>query len=115
MGLPEIWEYAAPRALTVVVVVAAPKVPAVVELVGVVAVAVAASSVAVEDTWAAAGTRGAGTCTGRTHRGGSRSSKHRIRICLHRLVLVPRLMLVPRLILIPILLRPLLLACLRNM
>ena len=66
---------AAPRAPTVVVVVAAAEVPAVVALVGVVAMAVAAAWVAVEDTWVAAGTRGAGTCTGRTHTGGSRRSK----------------------------------------
>ena len=57
------------------------EVPAAVAVVGVVAlvgspaVAVAAASPAVEDTWVAANTRGAGTCTGRTHTGGSRSSK----------------------------------------
>ena len=62
---------AAPR--TVAVVVA--EVPAVVAVVGVVAVAVAAALVAVEDTRVAAGTRGAGTCTGRIHTGGSRSLK----------------------------------------
>ena len=68
---------AAPR--TVAVVVA--KVPAAVAVVGVVAlvgspaVAVAAASPAVEDMWVAADTRGAGTWTGRTRTGGSRSSK----------------------------------------
>ena len=36
---------------------------------------VAAAFLAVEDTWVAADNPGAGTCTGRTHTGGSRSSK----------------------------------------
>ena len=36
---------------------------------------VAAAFLAVEDTWVAADNLGAGTCTGRTHTGGSRSSK----------------------------------------
>ena len=36
---------------------------------------VAAALLAVEDTWVAADNPGAGTCTGRTHTGGSRSSK----------------------------------------
>ena len=62
---------AAPR--TVAVVMA--EVPAAVALVGSPAVAVAAALLAVEDTWVAADTRRAGTCTGRTHTGGSRSSK----------------------------------------
>ena len=35
----------------------------------------AAALLAVEDTWVPADTRGAGTCMGRTHTGGSRSSK----------------------------------------
>ena len=47
----------------------------VVALLGSPAVAVAAALLAVEDTWVAADTRGAGTCTGRIHTGGSRSSK----------------------------------------
>ena len=73
-GVPSPACHVAPRALTVVV--AAPEIPAVaVAVVGVVAVAAAAASgAAVEDTWAAAGTRD-GACTGRTHMGGSRSSK----------------------------------------
>ena len=76
-GVPSPTCHATPRALTVVVVVAAPKVPAVaVAVAGVVAVVVAAASgAAVEDTWAAVGTRGASTCTGPTHTGGTRSSK----------------------------------------
>ena len=53
------------------------EVPAVVAVVGVVAlvgspaVGVAAALLAVEDTWVAADTRGAGTCTGQTRTGGS--------------------------------------------
>ena len=67
----------APRTVAVVVaeVPAAVAVVGVVALVGSPAVAVAADLFAVEDAWVAAGTRGAGTCTGRTHTGGSRSSK----------------------------------------
>ena len=60
---------AAPRTLTVVVEVAAPEVPAVVALVGVVALALTAAWLAVEDTWVAASTLGAGTFTVLTHMG----------------------------------------------
>ena len=68
---------AAPRTVAVVVadVPAAVAVVGVVALVGSPAVAVAAALLAVEDTWVAADTRGAGTCTAPTHTGGSRSSK----------------------------------------
>ena len=68
---------AAPRKVAVVVaeVPAAVAVVGVVALVGSPAVAVAAALLASEDTWVAADTRGARTRTGRTHTGGSRSSK----------------------------------------
>ena len=58
-------------------VAAAPEVPVLVvaELVAAAAAAAAASGAAVKDTWAAAGTRVAGIRRGRTHIGGSRSSK----------------------------------------
>ena len=61
--------------MVVAEVLAAVAVVRVVVLVGSPAVAVAAALLAVEDTWVAADTRGAGTCTARTHTGGSRSSK----------------------------------------
>ena len=71
-GVPSSACHAAPRTLTVAG--AAPSVPAV-AVVGVLAAAAAAPGAAMEDTWAAAGTRGAGTCRGRTHKEGSTSSK----------------------------------------
>ena len=68
---------AAPRTVAVVaqVLLAVAGVVGVVALVGSPAVGVAAAFLAVEDTWVAADNSGAGTCTGRTHTGGSRSSK----------------------------------------
>ena len=68
---------AAPRTVAVVaeVLAAVAGVVGVLALVGSPAVAVAAAFLAAEDTWVAADNPGAGTCTGRTHTGGSRSSK----------------------------------------
>ena len=68
---------AAPRTVAVVAdaLAALVGVVGVLALVGPPAVAVAAAFLAVEDTWVAADNPGAGTCTGRTHTGDSRSSK----------------------------------------
>ena len=67
--------HAAPGTLTLAVT--GPSIPAVAvegAVAGVV-VAAAAPNAAVGDMWAAVGARGAGTCRGWTHRGGSRSLK----------------------------------------
>ena len=110
---------AAPRTVAVVVAEVLAAVAGevgVVALVGSPAAAVAAALLAVEDTWVAADTSGAGTCTGQTHTGAQGAQSH-FQIRLHRLVLVPRLILVSPLIQICMLLRiPILLpACLQNM
>ena len=121
-GVPSPACHAAPRALTVA---AAPEVPAV-AVAGVVVVAAAAAAAAalgatVEDMLVAAGTQGAWCGAMKSGErlvyvgvgpiGEARGARrHRFRIRVHRLVLVPRLMHILRM-----LLRPLLSACLQNM